>query len=151
MKFACIFLLALVTTGRLAADEAKTNAPAPVTGFKPEMRLSTYETKQQRDPFYRPGQRTNTVIPDKTGPTFVVPPSAFHLQAILYERRSPSALINNTQVEKGKTVTFLIGGTAVPAKAVEITPDRVILDVQGQKIELQLEEATNQPSQKKKP
>jgi hypothetical protein len=124
---------------------APTNAPA---GFAPQMVESRYAPEKKRDPFDRPGQQTTRTITNNTNTTSVVevvkpeiPPSLFRLEAIVWDPRRPEALINGQRLEMNKPVTMQVGGNRMRVIAVEIGRERVVLDVEGQKVEVRLEDA----------
>lgn len=154
MRFPGILLLASSTW---AADVTNIHNAATATipaRFKEEMRESAYAPQQERDPFYRP-------VPKKelpTEPTKVSSPaptisaSAFRLQAILFGQRNPMVVINDQVLEWNKpTVLTLTGGRSVTVKVVEVAREQAVLEVEGQKLELHLEDAKSTTEPKKKP
>jgi len=152
VKRACILLAVVALAGGVRAAKttvAPTNAPSD---FAPQMRESTYAPEKKRDPFLRTGQRAGKTPTVETAaiqqPKREISPSLFRLQATLFDRRSPLAVINGEQLELNKPVTMLIGTSEIRVKAVEIARERVVLDVEGQKVEVRLEEATAPPKPK---
>ena len=105
---------------------------------------STYVPVKERDPFTKAGWSpvmvtTNTgtnTVPVQRVP--VIPPNTFRLQGILFDSASPAAIVNNELFVLNKTVTLKTALGPLAVKAVEITRDRVVLAVNGQKIELRL-------------
>jgi hypothetical protein len=108
-------------------------ATAPKDGFNPNLQQSVYNPATQRDPFSPAGApAANTAAAVSTAP------SDFHLEGILYQPRSPSAIVNDTLLTLGKTATIDVGGGQIQVKATEITRNRVVLEAGGQKVELLL-------------
>ncbi|MBM3858603.1 MAG: hypothetical protein FJ395_03010 [Verrucomicrobia bacterium] len=160
MKRACL-PLAIVA---MAAGVCVSSEPVPPTnapsGFAPQMRESAYAPQKKRDPFLRtdlvaqkkPIAEKNTVptpppsLPPPPKPE--IPPSAFRLQACLRDRAVPVALVNGKVLELNKVVMMQIGSAEFPVKAVEIGLERVVLDVDGQRVEVRMEDALSLPKQK---
>jgi hypothetical protein len=103
---------------------------------KLELILSTYATQTQRDPFGSEIPKSGT--PLTAGTTLNAGADTFKLMGILYDAVKPSALVNNEIVELNKPVKVETGQGTVEIKALSITRDTVVLDVQGQKMELRL-------------
>jgi len=108
-------------------------APAAPGGSELQLRPSVYSPKSQRDPFADPG--VTAAAPDKPA---VAAPTAFHLDGILYQRGSPSAIVNDTLLTLNKPAEIDVGSGKVQATAVEITRSRVVLEAGGQRVELGL-------------
>jgi type II secretory pathway component PulC len=60
------------------------------------------------------------------------------LQGILYSSKDPTASINNQLVHRNVPTTLKLEGGELRVKAVEITRDRVILEVEGRQVELRM-------------
>lgn len=153
MKGTVILLAVVALAGGVRAATVAvvpTNAPSD---FAPQVRESTYAPEKNRDPFLREGQRVSN--PSTTAAPVVVqaprreiPSSLFRLQAILLDGGKPMAVINGELLEQNKPTKILIGGSALRVKAVQIGRERVVLDVEGQKVEVRLEEPTVPPKPK---
>ena len=103
----------------------------PPAAPKQELKLSMYEATTARDPFRKRNTASVTTVASNV-------PLDFRLQGILYSTRRPSAMVNNALVELDKPVMVVCGNGQVQVRAVEITRDRVILEVGGQRVELRL-------------
>jgi hypothetical protein len=121
--FLVIWLLVCATAGA---------ATKPKAEFAPELKASTYEPTNLRDPFAKPGVASQDA---KAAPGA---PIIFQLQGILYQPTNPSAIVNDRLLTLNKIVTLNTGNVEVQVKAVEITRNTVVLEVGGQKVELQL-------------
>jgi hypothetical protein len=99
----------------------------------PQLRLSTYAPAKARNPFLKPNAATAGLKS-----TINAASLEFHLQGILYHPTSPSAMVNDQLVSLDKTVDVKAGGSDVRVRALEITRDRVLLEANGQKVELRL-------------
>lgn len=121
--FLVIWLLVCATAGA---------ATKPKADFTPELKTSAYEPTNQRDPFAKPGVAAQDA---KAAPGA---PIVFQLQGILYQSTNPSAIVNNRLLTLNKIVTLTSGNAEVQVKAIEITRNTVVLEVGGQKVELQL-------------
>jgi hypothetical protein len=113
----------------LCATAGAVTQPAP--DFKPQIQKSTYAPTKTRDPFLRAGAAVET----KSTP---VSSFVFKLQGILYQPSDPAAIVNDQLVRLNKTVSLEDPNSSIEVKAVEITRDRVVLQVRGQRVELQL-------------
>ena len=129
--FLVIWLLICATAGA---------ATKPTTEFAPELKRSSYDPVNARDPFAKPGFTGQSV---KAG---TVSPSAFQLQGILYEPDNPSAIVNDKLVTLNKIVTLNAGNAEVQVKVVGITRTNVTVEVGAQRIELQLSSPGSQQS-----
>jgi type II secretory pathway component PulC len=114
-------------------------ATPPKADFSLDLQQSRYDPVQQRDPFGRTG---GVPAESKAAPAA---PLVFHLSGILYQATNPSAVVNDKLLTLNKTVTLNAGNGEVQIKAVEITRDRVVLEVGGQKVELRMN-SHNQPA-----
>ena len=121
--FLVIWLLVCATAGAATKPKAK---------FAPELKASTYEPTNLRDPFAKPGVLAQDA---KAAPGA---PIIFQLQGILYQPTNPSAIVNDKLLTLNKIVTLDTGNVEVQVKAVEITRNTVVLEVGGQKVELRL-------------
>lgn len=138
-------LLVALALGWGVVAEARTGAARP-----PELDLrvreSTYAPVKERDPFSKPGlgvvtvtansSTNDTPVPVPRMP--VIPANIFRLQGILFDASNPSAIVNNELILLNKNVTLKTAAGQLLVKAVEITRDRVVLAVNGQKVELHL-------------
>jgi len=111
-----------LAAGLARADNVATN------DTRPPLHLSTYQPTQTRDPFGRG--------PAAAGGGVVV--TGFNLQGILWDARKPMAIINDQLVSPHKPVTVPVGSAQVQVKALEITRDKVVLEVGTQRVELRL-------------
>lgn len=147
MKYLYVILLSGGLVGAAGAAGTNVVSAKTVSGFVPEMKESVYAPESKRDPFFRASRQvTQTVGATATvQPAVSIPASAFRLQAILLGRQSPLALVNGEPMELNKPVKMVIGGSEVQVKAVEIKRERVVLEVEGQKVELRLEEPDSSP------
>jgi hypothetical protein len=93
---------------------------------------SLYSTQQKRDPFTPPGQTGYVTRAKPAGPM------VFRLDGILYEANAPSASINGRLVRLNKPITIDGGSGEVRVTAVEITREKVVLEANGQRIELKI-------------
>ena len=93
---------------------------------------TSYKTSKGRDPFTVPGQPS---LSAKQAPGS---PMVFRLDGILYQSNDPAASVNGTLVRLNKVVTISTGGQDVKVKAVEITREKVVLEANGQKVELKI-------------
>jgi hypothetical protein len=106
------------------------------SGFHPELKLSTYTTENERDPFgFRTARGAGTTA---TPVGKAVAPAALKLQGILYQASSPSAMINNQLVALNKPTVLRSEQGEITVKAVEITRESVVLELEGRKLELRL-------------
>lgn len=139
----------------LAWGAAAPTAPAP-SGFSPEMRESTYQPQRQRDPFLRTDlpepktpekvQKDTPVRPIRASqPKPKISASAFRLQAILRDHRGLLAVVNGERLELNKPVQMPLESERRTVKAVEIGRDYVVLEVQGQRLKVRMEEASSEP------
>jgi len=134
----CQSLIFLVIWLIVCATASATTKPK--AEFAPELKTSAYEPTNQRDPFAKPGVASRDV---KSAPGA---PIMFELQGILYQTANPSAIVNNKLLTLNKIVTLTTGSAEVQVKAVEITRDTVVLEVGGQRVELQLSKRGPQAS-----
>ena len=140
-------LTLVCATVAIGATAAKTNATASSTAeFVPAVRLSAYEPGQARDPFARPGERTVRPAAGKAAPVEAYVPEMFRLQAILFERHNPMVVINNQPMELNQAGTLTVGGNVVRVKPIQIGRERMVLEVEGQKMELRLAEPSKESS-----
>jgi len=107
--------------------------------FKPELRLSSYNPTKTRDPFG--GTKTAT-----TGSSQSAAASMFQLEGILYDAQNPVAVINGRMVSLRKPVQVPVGMSEVEVNAVEITRQKVVLEVNGQRVELRLSAGVESPA-----
>jgi Tfp pilus assembly protein PilP len=155
MKRLSILLAAIALAGGVRAAKpgvASTNAPPE---FAPQVRESTYAPAKKRDPFQRGGQRVTktpnaqtSVTPQPIPQKPQIPASLFRLQAIILDQRGLLAVVNGEQLELNKPVTMLVGTSEMKVKAVQIARDRVVLEVEEQKVEVRLEEPGAPPKPK---
>jgi hypothetical protein len=111
-----------------------------------ELTLSTYTTQTQRDPFGSEGSKSSGATGSASaGP---VDAASLKLMGILYSAASPSALVNNQLVELNKPVKMQIGQGAAEVKAVAITRDSVVLELEGKRVELHLGASERQKTDK---
>lgn len=122
LLFLLFWLIVCVKAGAGTVPQAKP---------KQELRPSTYETSTARDPFCKRGAAAAQTIVSNVA-------MDFRLQGILYSAQRPSAMVNNALMELNKPVSVTCGNGQVQATAVEITREKVILDVGGQRVELRL-------------
>ncbi len=104
----------------------------PKLDFSSSLKQSQYKPVQSRDPFSR---YSGPVIPVQTKSS-PAPPIVLHLDGILYETSSPSAIVNGTLLKLDKETTVNSEGNPILVKAVEVTRTRVVVEVNGQRIEL---------------
>ena len=123
LMFLVIWLLICASAGA---------APAKKADFSPDLQLSTFEPSKGRDPFGKVGVSSPEV---KSLPGA---PIALQLEGILYESSNPSAIVNGRLLTLDKSVTLPAGNGEVKVRAVEITRDHVVVEANGQKIELRL-------------
>jgi len=123
LLFLIIWLLVCSTAGAATVRKA-------AFGF--DLRFSTFEPVNGRDPFSKVGLNSTEARP--------LPGSAIALQldGILYEDANPSAIVNGQLLTLDKSVTLPAGNGEVKVRAVEIARDHVVVDAGGQKIELKL-------------
>ncbi|MCG3146581.1 MAG: hypothetical protein PCFJNLEI_00012 [Verrucomicrobiae bacterium] len=114
----------------LASSVAAASAAKPE--FDLNLQVSTYVPTQTRDPF----AKATAVASETAQPVGV--PVGFQLDGILYQATAPSAIVNGTLVTLNKSVEVTVKGTPVKVKATAITRREVTLEVNGQKVELQL-------------
>jgi hypothetical protein len=157
MKRLCILLAIVPLAASVRAAKtsvAPTNAPSD---FAPRIRESTYAPEKKWDPFLPPSKRIAVIastgtVTDVTltnvQQQVVIDPSWFRLQAILMDRRAPLVVVNKEVLELNKPATLQTESGALRVKAVEIGREWVILEVEGQKVEVRLEEATAPPKPK---
>jgi hypothetical protein len=124
--FLVLFLFLCARAG--AATESKSNPSL-------ELEHSTYTTQTVRDPFgsevSKPGDTAGSRGVQSVGA------NDFNLGGILYDAANPAALVNDQLVELNKPTKVRVGQGEVEVKAVTITRDLVVLEVGGQKVELQ--------------
>jgi hypothetical protein len=113
-------------TANAADNTTATNGPTYA------VTVSTYTTQHTRDPFTIPGPTSQVAKPSPIGPL------VFRLDGILYQANDPAASVNGRLVRLNKTVTLTTGSGDVQVKAVEITREKVVLEVAGQKVELKI-------------
>jgi len=123
LMFLVIWLLICASAGA---------TPTKKPEFNPNMQLSTFEPSNSRDPFGKVGVSSPEI---KALPGA---PIALQLEGILYESSHPSAIVNGRLLTLDKSVTLPAGNGEVKVRAVEITRDRVVVEANGQKIELRL-------------
>jgi hypothetical protein len=126
LAFVVLFLFLCTRAG--AATEGKTTSSL-------ELNPSVYLPQSARDPF---GAEIPKTVDGTAAPVRLEGTDALKLQGILYNKVNPSALVNDQLVELNKTVKVHTTQGEVEVKALEITRDRVSLDVGGQKVELRL-------------
>ncbi len=122
LLFLAVWLIVCWSAGATAVPPAKS---------KQELKPSTYETAAARDPFRKRGPSAVAAIVSNVS-------LDFRLQGILYSASRPSAMVNNALIELNKPVTLTCANGQIQVKAVEITRDKVVLEVGGQRIELRL-------------
>lgn len=123
--FLFIVLLLFVCVRAGAATQSK-------AGFDMELKLSTYKTENERDPFGVQGPRA------ASGAVKSAAPGVLKLQGILYQATNPGAMINNRLVVLNKSTLLPTSQGEVEVKAVEITREAVVLEIGKQKVELRL-------------
>jgi len=126
-----VFLVLLLFICARAGAATTSNSTARL-----ELIPSTYATPTERDPFG--SEIPKFVTPTTAGTTLSAGADTFKLMGILYDAVKPTALINNEIVELNKPVKVETRQGVVQIKALSITRDAVVLDVQGQKMELRL-------------
>jgi hypothetical protein len=119
---------------------AATGTPTP-PGFRLEP--SVYKPGKTRDPFMVAGAARASVTGVASRPV------DFRLQGILFESANPSAIINDQLVTLNKIVSLSAGGVDIQVKAVEITRERVVLEVGGQQVELRMDAQESRPVQRR--
>ena len=126
LVFVIFFLFLCARAG--AAPEAKPKSSL-------ELSPSVYLPQNARDPF---GSEVSKTADGSAVVARLAGPDMLRLQGILYNKTNPSALVNDQLVELNKTVKVHTEQGEVEIKALEITRERVLLDVGGQRIELRL-------------
>ena len=133
-------------TKAASAPSTETNRTvASATGeFNPQLLRSAYKPNTTRDPFMKLGSNATG------GGAFQLAagPGSFHLQAILWSPANPSAVVNNELLDLNKSVILSTASGNMEVKAVEITQERVVLEVAGQRVELKLNPNPEQPAGK---
>ena len=129
LLFLAIWLLICASAG------AATTKPAEFTS---ELTASSYEPTSQRSPFSKTETSATPAGVKTDGPISV----NLQLNGILYDATKPAAVVNGQVMLLNKVVTFNSPNGEVKVRAVEITRRRVVVDVSGQKVELQLGAAT---------
>jgi hypothetical protein len=96
---------------------------------------STYSVTKKRDPFvsFKQSLGASPSTKQVSGTQFV-----FRLDGILYQANDPAASINGTLVRLNRPVTIRTDTGEARVKAVEITREKVVLDVNGQNVELKI-------------
>lgn len=125
--FIALFLFICARAG--AATESKPT-------FNPELSVSAYMSKTVRDPFGSEAVKSSGTLNAKT--IHAATPGMLKLKGILYDTVHPSALVNDQLVELNKPVTVGTEQGAMEIKALKISREAVLLEVQGQKVELRL-------------
>jgi hypothetical protein len=139
----CLIWGLTVSAGLPAPPEAPIN---PNREFKPELAKSTYAPTKKRDPFGWSGGAVATTSTGQVTRTFTASVNfPFRLEGIQYDPISPSAIINDRLVFLRKPVTLVAGSAAIEVKAVEITANRVVLEVGDQRVELRLAPERRKP------
>jgi hypothetical protein len=149
MKITLLCLLSAALA--LAVGAAPKPVPAAASTVYPMVPvLSVYQPKNTRDPFICPGQEAmhTSSVPGTPAPK--VSASAFRLQAIFYDARNPSALVNNQELFLNKTATVKTSSGLFHVKPVDIQPARVLLEVEGQRVELMIEDSRSTAPEKPK-
>jgi hypothetical protein len=136
LVFVLLFLFLCAWAG--AATEGKSASSL-------ELNPSVYTPQNVRDPF---GSEVPKVVEGVLAPVRFEGTDALKLQGILYNKVHPSALVNDQLVELNKTAKVHTAQGEVEVKALEITRDRVSLDVGGQKVELRLGGIEPKPADK---
>jgi hypothetical protein len=127
MKATLILLaIAAFTLGATHNDATTTNEPAY------EVIASVYKVQKSRDPF------AAKVHVSPSSKQVAGTPMVFRLDGILYQANDPSASVNGTLVRLNKPVTIRTDTGEAKVKAVEITRDKVVLEVNDQKVELKI-------------
>lgn len=131
-------LICLAACSVLIAGAVFGAATKPATDkkddFNSELQVSTYKPAKQRDPFSKYGA-VPVAAAVKSGP---IAPGTLSLEGILYEPSNPAAIVNGVLIQLNKAVAVPVTGGELTIKAVKITRSRVILDINGQKLELEL-------------
>ena len=106
--------------------------PAGSASDNLQLQESTYQPRKTRDPFASfcpvansPEQKSQMVVP-----------VSLKLQGILYQPGNPSAIINNHLMSLNKTVIIPTENGQLPAKAIRITKELVVVEVGGQTVKL---------------
>ena len=128
LMFLVFWLLICASAGAKTAKKAD---------FSPDLQLSTFEPSKSRDPFGKVGVSSPEI---KSLPGA---PIALQLEGILYESSNPSAIVNGRLLTLDKSVTLTAGNGEVKVRAVEITRDHVIVEANGQRIDLRLATQTS--------
>jgi len=150
-------VVGIVMLSECVLGKTAESRPTGSGDFAPQMCESVYAPQKQRDPFDRgdrpvaktpPPAKPAAVAPPPLPPKPVIPASLFRLQAILREKNASLAVVNGEVLELDKYVTMRVGTSTYRLKAVAIEREQVVLEVEGQKIVVRLEEPA--PAQKTK-
>lgn len=123
LLFIVFFLFICARAG--AATQAK-------VGFDTELKLSTYITENERDPFGAQSAKSASGVAKSAAL------SVLKLQGILYQASNPAAMINDRLVVLNKPALLPTEQGELEVKAVEITRETVVLEIGKQKVELRL-------------
>jgi hypothetical protein len=123
IAFLVIWLLICASAGAVEQPKAE---------FSADIRLSTYKPVKQRDPF---GKTSNGIREVKSQSGSVL---GLQLDGILYQAKNPTAIVNGQLVTLNKIVTLNTGNEEIVIKAIEISRERVLLEANGRKLELNL-------------
>jgi hypothetical protein len=151
-----VVLILIVVLAWVGNADGKTPAKVSssttsTTVFTPPVKISEYNSHTGRDPFVPFGQKisvaqttekTNaatvgTSLSNTTSTTYV--PEMFRLQAILCGQR-PMVVINGDVLEMNRPSKLTVGGNELRVKVLKVDKEKVMLDVEGQKLELSLAE-----------
>jgi len=136
-----LMLLGLAAMNALAA-------PDPVAEFDPQLRRSNYQPAKSRDPFLRIGGPRVAPSTGAAVQTAAPVQFAFRLEGILYHPSAPAAIVNDKMLQLNRPTTLVMNGQKIEVKAIEIMRNRVVLEADGQRIELVL---TTAPKPKAEP
>lgn len=127
--FLVIWLFCCLSAGARPAPPAK-----PSNEMSLALEESTFKPVKTRDPF----QPVGFVAAVTAGPKLVINDEMFRLQGILFSQSNPSAIVNDKLVSLNRTVSVTTSSGPVEVKAIEITRERVVLEVAGRRTELRL-------------
>lgn len=125
--FLALFLFICAWAGATTEGKAR---------FNPELSRSVYAPEAVRDPFG--SGAAQLAGPSASERLRAAAPALLKLKGILYHAVRPSAIVNDQLVELNRSVTVQTEQGEMEIKALQITHEVVLLEVGGQKVELQL-------------
>jgi hypothetical protein len=149
VRIAPLYLSLLALGGSVSAALGAAPAAAS-TVYPPVPVLSVYQPKNAHDPFLRPGQEALRATSGDGFASSKVSVSAFRLEFILHDARNPSAMVNGQEMFLNKITTVQTAVGTFRVNPVEIQADRIVLEVEGQRVDLRLEEPSPTASPKPK-